>query len=590
MIRPSTAPLQRGRRPKRPWCLLAAVLVAAAVHADTVAVSIEGLSGAELDNARAFAHINAAAADKEKLSELQIRRLHKSAPDEIQAALRPFGYYAARVDATLAPLEGGRWRATYRVTVGEPILLERLTLTLDGDGKNESALKARLQQFPIAIGARLRQDAYDTFRDALLVQANVLGYLDAHYTSHQVTIDPVRRSGAIDLTLETGPQYHFGDVRFGDASIDRELIERYVPFKSGEPYSNEELLKFAGALQDSGYFQKVDVVPLRAEATDLSIPILVRLEDRKRNSYTAGVGYGTDSGPRGKLGWENHRINESGHNVSIDMQASDLLKSIKAAYRIPIRDPRTDRYEFTAGVVDETTDTSKSLLRQVGAARVVSRGAWRETLGESYQIEDYDVGELNHSVLLISSGSWTRTFSDNPLRPNRGVRLSFTVRGAAHALFSDTSLVQGETSLKWVHSLGDRTRLLTSGTLGATWATSFDSVPASLRYFAGGDQSLRGYGYEQLGPTNEAGDVVGGHNLLLGSIELEQTVWGKWGVAAFVDAGNAFDDFEVKPKESAGVGLRWNSPVGPIRLDIAFPLHDASKDLYRIHFTMGPDL
>ncbi len=590
MTQPSTAPLHCGRRGRRLWLLLSLFLAVLPAYADRVSVAIEGLAGADLDNARAFAHINAAATDKEKLSALQIRRLHKSASDEIRAALRPFGYYAARVEAKLEQVADGQWRATYRVDAGQPVRVRRLALALDGDGRDEPRLTTRLKQFPLTVGDRLQQGLYDSFKDDLLTEADALGYLDAQYTRHEIAIHPEQRAADIELTLDTGPHYRFGAVHFDEVDLKRHLLKRYVPFAPGDPYSNEKLLALAGALQDSGYFQNVEVVPMKADAENLRVPVTVRLVERKRNRYTVGAGYGTDTGPRIKLGWENRRINRAGHHVTANLQASSLLQSLSTSYQIPIRNPHTDRYELNAGVVNQSTDTSKSLLRQIGTARVVGRGEWRETLGISYQREDFKIAEIESSVLLLTSGNWTRTRADHALRPRNGLRLSFTLRGAFAALLSDTNLVQGETLAKWVHSFDDRTRLLARGTLGATWASSFDAVPASLRYFAGGDQSLRGYGYEDIGPTNDAGEVVGGHNLLLGSLELERTLWGKWGAAVFYDAGNAFDDFEVKPKQSAGFGVRWNSPVGPIRLDIAFPVHDSSKDLFRLHFTMGPDL
>lgn len=585
---PSASPTRAPRIHPRPlW--LALYLFATPAHADTVSVAIEGLDAEELANARAFVRLNTAASEKENLSPLQIRRLHKTAPEEIRAALRPFGYYEPSIAPQLAKTGDTVWEATYRVDPGPPIRLRKLDLALDGDGRDEERLRQRLDAFPLKPDERLQQALYGKFKDDLLTESNALGYLDAQYSRHAIAVYPDQQAADIGLTLDTGPQYRFGEVRFDDVNLNGYLLRRFVPFDPGDPYANDKLLALSAGLQDSGYFQSIEVVPMKADAEDLEIPIDVHLAERKRNRYTAGVGYGTDSGPRIKLGWENRRINRKGHRMSADVQASSLLQSASTTYRVPIRDPRTDRYEFTAGVLNESTDTAKTLLRQVGAARIVSRGGWRETLGVSYQREDFKIGANESSVLFLTSGNWTRTWADHALRPNKGLRLSFTLRGALATLLSDTNITQAETSAKWIHSFDPKTRLLTRGTYGTTWASSFDSVPASLRYFAGGDQSLRGYGYEELGPVDENGTVVGGHNLLVGSLELERTLWGRWGAAVFVDAGNAFDDAEVKPKQSAGVGARWNSPVGPIRLDVAFPIRDPNKG-FRIHFTMGPDL
>jgi translocation and assembly module TamA len=127
--------------------------------------------------------------------------------------------------------------------------------------------------------------------------------------------------------------------------------------------------------------------------------------------------------------------------------------------------------------------------------------------------------------------------------------------------------------------------------MGYTLVDDFNRLPTSLRFFAGGDSSIRGYEYESLGPKNENGDVIGGEALIVGSIELDYNFKESWSVAAFVDSGNAFSDEEIDVKTGAGFGIRWQSPIGPIRLDIGFPIDDPDENKsYRIHFTLGPDL
>jgi translocation and assembly module TamA len=147
--------------------------------------------------------------------------------------------------------------------------------------------------------------------------------------------------------------------------------------------------------------------------------------------------------------------------------------------------------------------------------------------------------------------------------------------------------VTGET--KWAFPLGEANRLLARADLGFTLKEDFEELPASVRYFAGGDNSVRGYGFETLGPTNEEGDVIGGSYLATFSVEFDRLISKKWSVAAFVDTGNAFDSLDFDFKTGVGLGLRWYSPLGPIRLDVAHPLDDPDRD-YRLHITLGPDL
>jgi translocation and assembly module TamA len=184
--------------------------------------------------------------------------------------------------------------------------------------------------------------------------------------------------------------------------------------------------------------------------------------------------------------------------------------------------------------------------------------------------------------------NWTRTVADDRLYPRKGYRLSFLTRGALQQVVSDTSFLQLIGSGKGVLQFTDDWRAISRVNAGVSIMNDFDELPASVRFFAGGDSSIRGYAYKSLGPK-EDGDVVGGKNLLVGSLELERRLTAKWGVSAFVDSGNAFDRFHVDPKTGAGVGVRWRSPVGPVRLYLAHPFAKHGE-LFRVHFVMGPEL
>jgi translocation and assembly module TamA len=173
------------------------------------------------------------------------------------------------------------------------------------------------------------------------------------------------------------------------------------------------------------------------------------------------------------------------------------------------------------------------------------------------------------------------------LNPSHGHQISFGVAAAAESLLSDTDLVQLDLRGKRVDTLSERWRLLTRAEAGVTLIDSVDDLPASLRFYAGGDNSVRGYDYQSLGPLGDDGDVIGGRYLVAASAEVDYLIKDKWRLAAFVDTGNAFDDTDTELKTGAGIGARWQSPVGPVRLDFAVPL---DEDGWQIHFTLGPDL
>jgi translocation and assembly module TamA len=156
-------------------------------------------------------------------------------------------------------------------------------------------------------------------------------------------------------------------------------------------------------------------------------------------------------------------------------------------------------------------------------------------------------------------------------------------------LGSDTDLLQTRLQGKFVRPLGQNQRLLLRGDLGLSYVSDFDALPATLRFFAGGDQSVRGYAYNSLGPEDASGEVIGGRHLVVGSIEYERRIKEKWGAAVFYDVGNALNSLGDPLRYSVGIGARWRSPVGPVRVDLGIPITEA-EDAVRLHISLGPDL
>lgn len=572
--------------PRFPASLLLLALLSPRLAAEPVEVQIEGVEGRLLDNVRA--HLAAARLGKDAdLNEAQIRRLHRAASDQIQAALAPYGHYSAEIDAELA-LREGRWELRYRIDPGEPVRLRQVALLLAGPGANDEVLLGMREDFPLRPGDPLETPPYETFKTAWQTRALARGFLDASYRRSRIEVDAAAGEAAIELTLDTGPRYRLGPVHFNNGGLNPDLLQRYVHFDQGAPYSNAELLRLQSVLEDTGYFDAVDVIPLRERIEDQAVPVQVDLSLRKRQRYTAGLGFGTDTGPRATFGWEHRRINKRGHQLGAELALSTLRQSLDLRYAFPVGNPASDRIEFTAGVNHQETDTSTTRQARLGGAWVHGRGSWRETLSLSFQRDNFEIGGVeDNTTLLLPGVKWSRTRSDGGLNPRRGSRLSFGVVAAAEALLSDTDLLHAHAGGKWIHPVGAHGRLLARLEIGALSASRFEKVPASLRFFAGGDNSVRGYALEELGPR-DAGEVIGGRQLLVGSLEYDRRIQGNWGLAAFVDAGNAYDDLDFSPRVSAGIGLRYHTPIGPVRLDIAQPLNDTSG--WRLHFTLGPDL
>lgn len=550
-------------------------------------VELEGVEDALRDNVLALLTVQREREQK-GLSEAHIRRYFMRGPEEIRRALEPFGYYAVQVDSRLQQ-QGKDWVAHYRIQLGEPVRFRHLDIRLSGPGEADKRLQQAVAELKLRAGQPARHEDYEQAKSSLEKAALARGYLDARYRQHELRIDVQQQVADVSLELATGPQFHFGSIRFGESELDDSLLRRYLNFKTGDPYSTRQLLDLQRALEDSDYFAKVDVMPLRDQAQAAQVPVQIDLESQKRHKYSVGLGFGTDTGARGLLGWENRRVNRYGHRMGVDLRGSEIGSSLKANYSLPLANPRTDRLEFSAAQVDEDTDTADSTRQTIGVGRTVARGRWRETLSLSYEREAYQVGLIDETTtLLIPAIGYSQVRADNRLVTRHGWRLQLDLRGAAEPLLSDTSFVQTEVKAKWIRALSQRGRVIARAEGGTTWVDANHLLPVSARFFAGGDQSVRGYGYQELGPLDGSGNVVGGKHLIFGSLEYEHRIKGNWGVALFVDTGNAFNSLDVGLETGAGIGLRWESPIGMVRLDVASAV--SQDNALRVHFTLGPDL
>ncbi|NNG12463.1 MAG: outer membrane protein assembly factor [Halobacteria archaeon] len=550
-------------------------------------VRVEGVEEPLLGNVMALLTLQRERETK-GLSKGHIRRYFLRAPGEIRKALEPYGYYAVQVDSRLE-VDGEDWLAWFRIELGEPLRYRAINVSLSGAGEQDTILKEAKAGFSLQQGQVAVHSDYEAAKAKFQKTAIEQGYLDAVYQRHELRIDPAAGYAEVHLQLDTGPQFRFGEVTFPPSELSEQLLRRYVTFKPDQPYSYRRLLDLQRALEDSDYFENVEVVPMQDQAQDAVIPVQVELDARKRNKYSAGLGFGTDTGLRGLLGWENRRVNRHGHRMGASLRGSEIGSVLKANYSLPLAKPRTDRLEFTAALVDEETDTVDSTLQKLALGRTVARKRWRETLSLSYEREDYTVGLTDESTSLLIPGiSYMQVRADNRLVPDRGWRVQFDLRGAAEPLLSDTSFVQSEIRGKWIRRLGARGRVIARAEAGTTWVEDVDLLPVSVRFFAGGDQSVRGYDYQELGPRDASGEVVGGRHLIFGSLEYEHRLKGNWGLATFVDTGNAFDSFSEGLETGAGIGLRWKSPIGMVRVDVAAAV--SQDNALRLHFTLGPDL
>jgi len=523
-------------------------------------------------------------------SPAQIKRLFRNAENQVRNALEPFGYYNATVRGELHDTERG-FEAVFTVEPGPPVLVQDESVKVEGDGAKMREVQRAIRRFAPSPGERLDHRLYEQSKTGIESALFETGFLRAKALKHRVEVSRQANTANIDLLWESGPRLKFGPVRFSEAQFSPEFLRRYVPWDEGTYYSPDELLEFQQRLTDADYFASVVVTPDTSSTTDIEVPIDVTLVPAKRSVYSAGVFMSTDTGPGVRLGMKRRWVNDRGHKFSSDIEYAQRLTSVSSGYRIPLKGRNDRSYNVGVSYRDETTDTSTSRSERLTGNETRQWKGFTRTLGVTYLSGDFEIAENpEYSSLLYAEATLTRKKANDLTFPRRGYSLGFTLRYAPEVLLSDTTFTQAFADVKWVRSLGRRNRVLLRASLGAMAVDDFNVLPPNLRFFAGGDRSIRGFDYQQLGTTNDAGLVIGGEYLAVASVEIERYFLPRWGAAVFADGGDAFRAGEFDQNIGAGIGLRWRSPVGVLRVDFAKPVTSDLADEWRIHFSVGPDL
>jgi translocation and assembly module TamA len=552
-------------------------------------VAISGVDPQMRDNILDYLRLDDEACDA---PEWRVRRLFTQSKTEIREALEVVGYYYVDIDKQLE-VDDQCWHASFTIALGQPVVLRTVAIEIDTGDQPDTELDDVARECTLRSGEVLRHADYDFCKRKITQAAEGRGYFVAEFIEQRIDVYPDQHSADVTLHFVTGPRYVFGATTFDQAVLHPELIRRFVRITPGEPYDAELIRRLQRDLIASAYFDQVVVTRTPRGEPNFDVPIHVELTPGKKYQYSAGVGFATDIGPKLRFGVLNRRLNPKGHQGEFNANISKVISDIDLAYRIPLDKP-SDWFIVNTGYKIEDNDSFDSRLFNAGVQRVQKRSnGWIRTLFLDLRLEDYEAGTFDdgYSKLVTPGIGYAFVKEDYPPRPLAGHRSSVRTRGAINGLISDTSFLQLYGNTKWVFGLWSGGRLLTRAEAGVTLIDELDTLPASVRFFAGGDVSVRGYAYNSLGPTDLLGAVVGGSNLLVGSIELDQKISTNWSIAAFVDSGNAYDDLgDFDPATGIGVGLRWYSPLGPIRIDVAVPLEKDAPDNYRLHITLGPDL
>lgn len=510
-----------------------------------------------------------------------IDELYRRAPSQIKKALEPFGYFKATVTAKESHTNHA-WALTFHVTPGPRLTIKSVSITAIGAGKDNPVLQKTIKKNHLKIGKPLLTEQYNTEKNALLETATNQGYLSAHLVKSQIQINLPNNTATITLEIDTGPRYYFGPVTFGDSPFSTDFLKRFVTFADNQTFSSETLLKLQQDLANSGYFQQAIVTPDIKHAVQRHVPIKVTVTAKKSQRYSFGIGYGTFTGPRATASVDLRRITSTGQHFNAQVQYSSVLKSLGATYYIPGKHPATDKYVLGANIQQFSPENGYSVSKSFSAGYTRKISIWQHKFTFNYLSELYklDDNPSRFSGIFYPSYSLTRLNADNLIYPHHGSRFELILQGSSKNIFSTTSFLQSELKGKYIFSPSKKSRVILRGDLGYTVVNDLKKLPLTLHFLAGGLDSVRGYPYSGLGP---------GRYLEVASAEYQHRIFGHWNGAVFYDAGNATNHFNLALNTSEGVGIIYQSMLGPIRLYLAHANSAPPGKKLDVEFSIGPD-
>ena len=526
----------------------------------------------------------------EQIDGAQLRRLYRNTPDEIRQLVETEGYYSPVIKTEMQKLENGGRRILIHVDPGKPVKVAVVDIEFKGAiTTQKSSLKPSIEQlkenWQLPVGSVFRMADWEAAKIALLKQVTRVRYPRAELEDTRAIVNPETDEVTLKVIVNSGNPVKFGPIRIvGLHRYGEDVIMGQRPVKVGSTFRENALLNWQSRIQDSGYFSSVEVTADLESGLE-EVPITVTVVENKKKHAAVGIGYSTDMGERISLTYDNLHFLGRDYRLKSSVVLQSRQRTAKADVYLPQR-PDGTRDSF--GVMYDRSEIEGEDTRVAGAN---FRRAWGTPRLEKYVSVEY-LNEHNRidgadgqqsQALPVTFGIITRHLN-NRLAPTKGYALEAQVGAAVEPVLTDKSFVRGYLKGIRFQPIGEKGDLILRGELGAVVSDGKEGVPSTVLFRTGGDQSVRGYSYQSLG-VKEGDAIVGGRYLAVASIEYQYYFIKNWGVAFFVDAGNAGDTIkELDPAIGYGIGGRWRSPAGPIGVDLAYGERTGS---FRLHFSLG---
>jgi len=518
--------------------------------------------------------------------------------ERLRAALRSEGFYDSevsyRIDAESRPV-----LVTLDVRTGPAYRISRYEIVYE-DQVPEVDRPGVAGAVGVVPGTRARASEIVAAQRKLVGLLQERGYLFAEVKERRAVLEPSQETMSVTVTISPGPRVSFGELKIvGLTAVDEAYVRGIVPWRTGETYDVRRVEDFRRTLTATGLFDAVGITPARTAAEDGTVPLTLTLAERRHRSVGGGAGYSTSEGFSGYVFWEHRNLLGRDEDLRIELRGAEIEQRASALFGKP-RFLRGDQ-TLLADVVFKREDTDAfeelSLRSGVAVERKLS-DIWRVKLGVSAELSEItEKGDTRDFALLGLPSSAARDTRDNLLNPSKGTRLELSLTpyvgnpGAELAF-----LVASATGSAYVAlDPGQRAILAGRARLGSILGEGRAEIPANKRFYAGGGGSVRGYEFQKVGPLDAGGDPTGGRSLVEVGVEARLRATESIGVVPFVDGGTVLANPDFTGGDTAellwaaGLGLRYYTRVGPLRLDVAVPLNrrQGVDDALQFYISIG---
>lgn len=521
-----------------------------------------------------------------KLDRQHAQQYFKAGKKEVLAALEPFSYYDPTITGSLTTSDG-KWIAHYQVQKGKPILIDDVSIDVEGPGKRDPKILKAIESSPLTKGKRLIVPDYQKTKIDIMNAARSAGYLDARFAKDHVSVNLIHYQSEVQLLLLTGPRFYFGPVSLNKTPLSPVFLKRFLNFKPGEPFDPQKLTDLQSTYAGTGYFRSVSITPEKNKAkTTHKVPVKLNFDMNKKHMYQIGLGYGTVSGIRlsSAINWR--YIGAYGNKFNLSGTWSRTYYNLTAQYLIPAINPVTSYYTINASAFILEPNTGKALVGKFGPGYLWQYQKWTFEgylyyLAEKWRLNDAQNYRNSHLIQPMIQA--TRLSTNNIVRVENGSRYTFILSGAYRGLYSTATYLEPQFNFKGIKTLGVGNRFVFGLQTGLIAGNEYDRVPLSERFFAGGDGSILGFDYQDIGP---------GRYLTVANLAYQRKVYGDFYGEVFYDIGNAFvkfNNYKHDLNRTSGLGVVWRTPVGDLTVYWAKILSKPGQP-NQFGFTLGPEL